>query len=51
MRSWIYHGMLGNDAPEVQVGFTRGGLLLAIQGAMNAVDEAVHKNPNAKSKE
>ena len=37
MKSWIYHGMLGNDAPEVQVGFTRGGLLLAIQGAMNAV--------------
>ena len=37
MRSWIYHGMLGNDAPEVQVGFTRGTLLLAMQGALNAV--------------
>ena len=37
MKSWIYHGMLGNDAPEVQVGFTRGTLLLAMQGVLNGV--------------
>lgn len=35
--NWAYHGMVGNDAPEVQVGLNRGGLLLAMQGVLNGV--------------
>ena len=37
MNNWLYHGLVGNDAPEGQVGFTRGGVLAGIMGPLNVV--------------
>ena len=35
MSDWLYHGLIGNDAPEGQVGFTRGVVLAGIMGPLN----------------
>ena len=37
MDNWLYHGLVGNDAPEGQVGFTRGIVLAGIMGPLNVV--------------
>ena len=34
---WLYHGLTGNDAAEGQVGATRGVVLGALLGLLNAV--------------
>ena len=35
--NWIYHGLANNDAAPTQVGWTRGGLLAALQASLGAV--------------
>jgi hypothetical protein len=36
MKDWIYHGLAGNEAPEEQVGFSRGAVAGILLGAINA---------------
>ncbi len=34
---WAYHGLVNNDAAPTQVGWTRGGLLAALQAVLGTV--------------
>ena len=37
LRDTAWHSLAGNDAPPVQVGFTRGMVAAALVGALNAI--------------
>ena len=48
LRDTAWHSLAGNDAPPVQVGFTRGILAAGMAGIVNAILIFLPMEPEAK---